>query len=292
MYKSLNPGIFKGLFNNGNNFQIPGQLAQPVIYINGSDPNFLLNTTGSPPSVANESLSNFKRFSDDGLTFSETSAINRAAWANNIAPPYSNIAWFGQLLTIGGGYSGGTTSTLGFMNESANCRFTVYWIFRNRVGENQGTTKMQLATGSSTGNRGVQFRIVGGANPGTRTIQMVIFNNTAGVNAVVSSPYQYESDESTGWKLFSWRVDAVGSSVGKKIGETYVDGMYANDVTVLNALSATANSTDIPMFGNRALGGLRYAAYLGEFIIFPEMHNLKMHENICNHLIKKWNIYK
>lgn len=277
-----------GLFGNGVNFQDPIQIGQPTIYIDASQPSFMTDSSGDDPETQNEQIYTFKRFSDNGLTFTQQDAT-RAEWVNNIAPTQSMAAWFSDV-TAQGLYQGGTTSSLPFMHQASTCKFTVYLVFRNRPNEATGTTKMLISTTNSTGTRGFQISMNGTANPGNRFIRLVVNNNTAGQNAFIAYGETFRIEQFGKQMLVSFRVNAIGVNTGNPIGKVYNNGKFTDDIILTNALATQAASSTIPSLGNRASGGLRFGNYFCELIIFPEMHSEKLHQNICNHLIRKWNI--
>lgn len=288
--RGLHPGLNSGLFHSGDDRVDPSLLSQAEIYVNPGELNFMTDASGDDPETQNESILSFKRFPDNAFTFTSGGVTNRASWVMNIGTRTSMAAWFGQLLTAGGIYNGGTTASFPFLHQSTKCKFTFYWVFRHRPNENSGTTKIFFATSNNTGGRGLQLQITGAANPGLRNVRLVINNNTAGVNAVVQTIYSYQSDDAGETVVISARVNAIGSSVNDVIGDCFVNGVFSSNITLSNALATQAASVTAPNLGNRGTNDLRFAGYSGDFIVFNDFHNNRMHQNICNFLKRKWNI--
>lgn len=263
----------------------PILVGQPTIYVNAGDRAFMTDGNNNT-FTQNEQIATFKRYNDDGLTFTSASTI-QAAWIGNVAPVYSTAAWFSDS-TAGGRYTAGSTSTLSFMHQASTCQFTVYVVIRNRNNEDTGTTKILLNTSNSTGNRGIQLAIFGGVTLGTRTFRLNINNNTAGQTSVTTNVHQWTEGEGVKNRLMSVRLNAIGASVNDIIGASYYNGNKTEDIILLNALATQAASQTQPNLGNRSSNDLRFGHYLAEFIIFPTMHDEQTHLKICNYLNKKW----
>lgn len=265
----------------------PLSLGQPVIYFAPFDNNYLTNIGGNPP-VDGDNIVTFKRYTDNGLTFTRTNATSNAIYKTGIAN--LPMARWENNLSTNGGYTGGNTSTLNFMHADSICEFTLYFVFRNIMNENTGTTKVIMSTGNSTGNRGFIFFIGGSGVSGTpRSFTLQIRNNTAGQNAMaISANNAYTTDQDF-FKVISIRCKKP-AGIGQLMATMYINGIAVATANLDNALAAQLTSTTAPFFGNRSSGDLRLNGNVGDLFIFPTEHDLNTHGAIVSFLRSRWGI--
>lgn len=263
----------------------PLDLGQPVMYLQSFDDSFI--TAVTPPLVDGSLINNFKRYNDSGNTFTQVGTTNRANYTipTGQIHPYGYITWTGDT-TSQGQYSFGTTSTFSFMHQTG-ATFTMYWVFKNVQNEATSTTKILFSTSESTGNRGV---LCGLTNTGTlRNPALFIRNDTGGVNVCSMAWDSFESTIDQPVMLYSVRFSDQGTT-GVPAGYTYKNGIIDRVANQVALCSPTEASFTTMRVGNRASGTLRFGGYVGELIIFNQMHSEADHLKICNFLKKRWRI--
>lgn len=273
----------------------PLSLGQPAIYNTAwpGDPGTLTQVTyntiaGNPPVSGSYSASGriatFSRYSDNGLTFTrqvDTSPMTLQK------PLGDQIFHRGNgTATNNGLYKGGTNSQFNFMHKQGECAFTVYWIFRNIVGENAAATKMLFTTGGNSVAHGAQIQITGNGSSGTstRTPELMV-SNGSGSFAIRSAQNAYQQGTQI-FKLFSWRVQENNGGIA---AWAYENGALVSTANQLAALS-TVNASSVGCYGNRNANDLRFIGDIGEFIVFQGMHSEQVHAGVVAFLMNKWGI--
>lgn len=279
-------------FSNWQEFGVdPILLGQPKFWITTADPAYMVSSGGTSPITSNQVISGFTRYTDKLFNPVTTTTTGRAFYQFDSGQPHSNAYayWPSSAGTTQGQYSVGSTTDFSFMHQNTG-KFTIYWIFKNETGESNASSKFQLSTTQSTGNRGFIMYLANQPSAAFRTFALDIRNDTGGINCcTVRTNHTYLTANNNPIKLISFRGDlTVG--IGNNAITAYINGVQDGITIMSNSASTTAASFSTLRVGNRALGDGRFNGKMGEIIIFNTMHDEATHLKVCNHLKDKWRI--
>lgn len=305
--KGVDKGVNRGIFSNHSPIEKglfalqeratfygdidPHTLGQPAIHWQSFDSNFV---TTIPVGFGVGNSIRYVYNYDDSSFFFERVATNGPAILVDEGKPFKLISWETGNFNYGGyDTNGATTSSFPFFHQQGNCKFTIYFVFRNYLSENTGTTKVLFSTAQSTGQRGVQVAIGGAGGIGTQRAFFVnVLPGSAGIYSMRIICSDFGNVYYTGveeYAVYSIRVQEP-TNIGDIMGYMYRNGVLIGTGTYENTLSATTASGTLACIGNRTNNNLRFGNQLGEFIAFNGMHDEITHQEIVNNLIKKWEI--